>query len=278
MPTRTAQGDLTMVNFISHGDTQMIQLIPGSVNECFEFGWKAFDIAERLQTPVVIMSDLDFGMNQWTTKAFEYPETPIDRGKVLWESELDAKLAEWNGEWGRYLDVDGDGIPYRTVPGNRNRKSAYFTRGTSHDEFARYTENPEVWERVFTRIAKKIELGKKYLPQAILDTETGAGFAIIACGSPDPAVREARDRLSEEGMPSDYLRIRSIPFGEEVKAFLDGHETIYVVDNNRDGQLAQLLQVEFPDCACRIVKIAHMDGLPLSAEWIHHQIKNAVEL
>lgn len=278
MPTRTAQGDLTMVNFISHGDTQMIQLIPGSVNECFEFGWKAFDIAERLQTPVVIMSDLDFGMNQWTTKAFEYPETPIDRGKVLWESELDAKLAEWNGEWGRYLDVDGDGIPYRTVPGNRNRKSAYFTRGTSHDEFARYTENPEVWERVFNRIAKKIELGKKYLPQAILDTETGAGFAIIACGSPDPAVREARDRLSEEGMPSDYLRIRSIPFGDEVKAFLDGHETIYVVDNNRDGQLAQLLQVEFPDCACKIVKIAHMDGLPLSAEWIHHQIKNAVEL
>lgn len=277
MPTRTAQGDMTMVNFISHGDTQMIQLIPGSVSECFEFGWKAFDIAERLQTPVFIMSDLDFGMNQWTTKAFQYPEAQMDRGKVLWEEDLDAKLAELNGNWGRYLDIDGDGIPYRTLPGNRNHKSAYFTRGTSHDEYARYTESPEVWERVFGRIAKKLDLGKKYLPEAILESDPGAKFGIIAYGSSDPAVEEARDGLGESGLPSDYLRIRSIPFGNDVKSFIDGHEVIYVVDNNRDGQLAQLLQVEFPICAGKIIKIAHMDGLPLSADWIQNQIKAAVE-
>jgi 2-oxoglutarate ferredoxin oxidoreductase subunit alpha len=277
MPTRTSQGDITMVNFISHGDTQMIQLIPGSVSECFEFGWKAFDIAERLQTPVLIMSDLDFGMNQWTTKAFQYPDASLDRGKVLWEEDLDAKLAELNGNWGRYLDVDGDGIPYRTLPGNRNHKSAYFTRGTSHDEYARYTENPEVWERVFARIAKKLDLGRKYLPEAILERDPDAKFGIIAYGSSDPAVEEARDGLREGGLPSDYMRIRSIPFGEDVKSFIDGHEIIYVVDNNRDGQLAQLLQVEFPVCAGKIIKIAHMDGLPLSAEWIQNQIKTAVE-
>jgi 2-oxoglutarate ferredoxin oxidoreductase subunit alpha len=277
MPTRTAQGDLTMVNFISHGDTQMIQLIPGSVNECFEFGWKAFDIAERLQTPVLIMSDLDFGMNQWTTKAFQYPDAAMDRGKVLWENELDSKIAELDGKWGRYLDVDGDGIPYRTLPGNRNHKSAYFARGTSHDEYATYTESPEVWERVFNRIARKIELGKKYLPQAVIETEKGASFGIIACGSSDPAVEEARDFLRSMGLQSDYLRVRSIPFGDEVKTFLESHNLVYVVDNNRDGQLAQLLQVSFPSCACIVVKIAHMNGLPLSAEWIQSQIKAAVE-
>ena len=277
MPTRTAQGDLTMVHFISHGDTQMIQLIPGSVSECFEFGWKAFDIAERLQTPVLIMSDLDFGMNQWTTKAFQYPDAAMDRGKVLWEKELDAKIEELDGNWGRYLDVDGDGIPYRTLPGNRNPKSAYFARGTSHDEYANYTESPEVWERVFNRISRKIELGKSYLPRAVVEKEENARFGIIACGSSDPAVEEARDLLSSMGFFSDYLRVRSIPFGDEVKAFLEDHAIVYVVDNNRDGQLAQLLQVSFPPSAGKVVKIAHMDGLPLSAEWIQRQIKAAVE-
>lgn len=278
MPTRTSQGDLTMVNFISHGDTQMIQLIPGSVKECFEFGWKAFDIAERLQTPVLVMSDLDFGMNQWTSEAFEYPDAPMDRGKILWEEDLDRKIAELGGKWGRYLDVDGDGIPYRTVPGNRNPKSAYFTRGTSHDEFARYTEDAEVWERVFGRIAQKIEKGKKYLPHSILEEESQPAFGIIACGSTDPAVQEARDEFRDQGIRSDYLRIRSIPFGGDVESFLQKHEKIYVVENNRDGQLAQLLSVAFPGLAGRLIKIAHMDGLPLSAEWVSSSILTAEEI
>ena len=161
MPTRTAQGDLTMVNFISHGDTQMIILIPGSINECFEFGWKAFDIAERLQTPVIVLSDLDFGMNQWMTPKFEYPDQPMDRGKVLWEEDLQ-KFLETNGDWGRYMDIDGDGIPYRTIVGNQHPKSGYFTRGTSHDEYADYSEESEVWVRVFDRIAKKFETAKQF--------------------------------------------------------------------------------------------------------------------
>ena len=137
LPTRTAQGDLTFAYFMGHGDTQHVILLPGSVNECFEFGWKAFDLAERLQTPVFVLSDLDFGMNQWMTKPFEYPDTPMDRGKVLWEEDLE----RLKGDWGRYLDVDGDGIPYRTLPGNRHPAAAYFTRGTGHDENARYTED-----------------------------------------------------------------------------------------------------------------------------------------
>ena len=149
MPTRTAQGDLTMVNFISHGDTQMIILIPGSINECFEFGWRAFDIAERLQTPVVILSDLDLGMNPWMTPEFQYPDVPMDRGKILWEEDLEKLFAKNNGHWGRYEDVDGDGIPYRTVPGNQHTQSGHFTRGTSHTEDAGYTEDPIVWERTF---------------------------------------------------------------------------------------------------------------------------------
>ena len=277
MPTRSSQGDMTMVNFISHGDTQMIQLIPGSIHECFEFGWRAFDIAERLQTPVLVMSDLDFGMNQWTSKAFEYPETPMDRGKVLWEKDLEAKISELNGKWGRYLDVDGDGIPYRTVPGNRHQKSAYFTRGTSHDEFAGYSEDPDTWERIFDRIAQKIEKGKQYLPKAVLEEAQGAGFGIIAYGSTDMAVIEARDMLHSEGIRSDYLRLRSIPFGDEVHSFMEKHKKIYVVENNRDGQMAQLLTVSYPSLAARLIKIAHMDGLPLTAEWIHNQVITAME-
>jgi 2-oxoglutarate ferredoxin oxidoreductase subunit alpha len=272
MPTRTAQGDLTMVNFISHGDTQMIILIPGSINECFEFGWKAFDIAERIQTPVVVLSDLDFGMNQWVTPKFEYPNTPMDRGKILWEADLDAKIKEGNGKWGRYLDVDGDGIPYRTLPGNSDPRSGYFARGTSHDEFARYTESPEIWERVFKRIEKKFETALQYLPKPVLDEMPGAEIGILSSGSNDPAIVEARDMLLENGIKTDYLRIRSLPFSNEVEEFIGRHKMVYIVENNRDGQLLQLLTIRFPAQAERMCKAAHMDGLPLTAKWVFEQI------
>lgn len=277
MPTRTSQGDMTMVNFISHGDTQMVQLIPGSVNECFEFGWKALDVAERLQTPVMVMSDLDFGMNQWITKEFEYPGVPMDRGKVLWEEGLTEKIKEWGGKWGRYLDVDGDGIPYRTVPGNRHPQSGYFTRGTSHDEYARYTEAPDVWVRVFDRIKKKIELGTKYLPEAIELSSDGAKIGIIAYGSCDPAVVEARDMLQAAGIKIDYLRLRSIPFSEEVKTFIERHDRVYVVENNRDGQMRQMMLIEYPELGTKLIKAAFMDGLPISASWVNDQIKAGEE-
>ena len=157
LPTRTSQGDLTFVNFIGHGDTQQIILLPGGVDECFEFGWRAFDIAEQLQWPVFVLSDLDMGMNQWMSKPFEYPDGPMKRGKVLWEKDLEAL----KGDWARYLDKDNDAVPYRTVPGNRHPASGYFTRGTGHDEQARYTEDAAVWHRMMERLKKKYETARQ---------------------------------------------------------------------------------------------------------------------
>jgi 2-oxoglutarate/2-oxoacid ferredoxin oxidoreductase subunit alpha len=268
LPTRTAQGDITFVNFISHGDTQFVILFPGSVTECFEFGWKSLDIAEQLQTPVIVLSDLDFGMNQWMTKKFEYPDKPIERGKILWEDDLAEFMKKHDGVWGRYLDVDGDGIPYRTLPGNRNPNSAYFARGTGHDESARYSEDPDTWERVLDRISKKFETAKSIIPPPVINKMDGARIGIISIGSTDPAVEEARFLLSKRGISTDYLRLRAIPFTDEVKAFIEKHNQIFVVEINRDGQLRQLLSLEYPDCCTQFRKVAHIDGLPLSAEWV----------
>jgi 2-oxoglutarate ferredoxin oxidoreductase subunit alpha len=277
MPTRTSQGDLTMVNFMSHGDSQMLILIPGTIQECFEFGWRAFDIAERFQTPVIVLSDLDFGMNQWMTKKFEYPNLPIDRGKVLWEEDLEKLLQRTGDNWGRYLDLDGDGIPYRTLPGNQHPKSGHFVRGTSHDEYANYTEDGEVWLRNFGRIKKKIDLARESLPAPVVDRMPNAEIGIIASGSVDSAVVEARDLLLEQGKATDYLRIRGVPFSEEVRKFIDQHRVTYVVEVNRDGQLSQLLTMDFPEVAFKLRKVAQMDGLPLPAKWIVDEIKSYEE-
>ena len=278
MPTRTAQGDLTMVNFISHGDKNMIILIPGSIDECFEFGWRSFDIAERLQTPVIVLSDLDFGMNQWTSKKFVYPDQPMDRGKILWEDDLEKFLAAHNGEWGRYRDVDGDGIPWRTLPGNLHPKSGYFARGTSHNEDTGYTEDPEKWETIFKRIASKFETAKQFLPKAVIDDKQQADFGIISSGSADPAVVECRDLLAKRGIKSDYLRVRSLPFNDEIKEFIQKHKKLVVVEMNRDGQLNQLLTMTYPEMAVKTTSIAHMDGLPLNAKYVESQILASKEV
>jgi 2-oxoglutarate ferredoxin oxidoreductase subunit alpha len=264
LPTRTAQGDLTQVYFISHGDTQQIILLPGSVTECFEFGWKAFDFAERLQTPVIVLSDLDFGMNQWMTRPFEYPDKPMDRGKVLWEEDL----KRLNGEWARYLDVDGDAIPYRTVIGNRHPRSGYFTRGTGHSEYAQYSEEPEVWERVLNRLRQKYETARSIMPKPEIKTMDGAEVGIIAFGSVDPAIEEARYHLAQRGLKTDYLRVRAIPFSTEVMDFIRRHSRNYVIEMNRDGQLHKLLILDFPDQATSLISASHLDGLPLTARWI----------
>ncbi len=277
MPTRTAQGDLTMVNFISHGDTEMIILIPGSINECFEFGWKAFDIAERLQTPVIVLSDLDFGMNQWITPKFVYPDQPMDRGKVLWEYDLEAFIQAHNGDWGRYKDYDGDGIPYRTLVGNQHTRSGYFTRGTSHDEYADYTEDDVVWERLFARIKKKFKTAQDYLPKPVLNNMPGAKIGIIATGSVHPAVVEARDILEKQGIPTDYLRVRALPLADEVRDFLASHDQVFVVEVNRDGQLFDLITMRYPAESCKMIKLAHMDGLPLTAKWIVNHVSGNEE-
>ena len=270
LPTRTAQADLTFVNFLAHGDTQYVMLLPGSVAECFEFGWKAFDLAEQLQTPIFVMSDLDFGMNNWMTTPFEYPDKPMQRGKVLWESDLD----RLNGQWSRYLDQDHDGIPYRTIPGNRHPRAAYFTRGTGHDENAHYTEDPAVWERVLNRLRKKFETARGLMPAPIVDRVEGARFGIISFGSCDPAVQEARHNLARQGIKADYMRVRALPFSDEVTKFIHSHPYTYVVELNRDGQMQQLLSLEVPDFAASLISLAHLDGLPLSAEWVENAIRS----
>jgi len=238
------------------------------VSECFEFGWKAFDIAERLQTPVFVLTDLDFGMNQWMTQPFEYPDTPMDRGKILWEEDLQ----RLEGHWSRYKDLDGDGIAYRTLPGNRHPAAAYFTRGTGHDENARYSEDSEVWHDLLERLKQKFETARQYVPAPVVDAMKGSKIGIIAFGSTLPAIEEARDQLKEKGIPTDFLRVRAVPFTDAVGEFIRQHEHIYVVEMNRDGQLNQLLTLEYPQEATRLRSIAFTDGLPLTAQFVRAAI------
>ncbi len=268
LPTRTSQGDINLCYYLGHGDTKHLLLLPGSVNECFEFGWRAFDLAERLQTPVFVLSDLDLGMNQWMTPRFEYPDSPMDRGKVLWEEELE-KLTE---PWGRYLDVDGDGIPYRTLPGNRHPASAYFARGTGHDEYAHYSEDNVDWHRNMERLNRKFESARALMPKPEIHTMEGAPIGIIAFGSTDSAVLEARDLLATAGIQTDYLRLRSLPIFTEVNEFIEKHQRVYVVEMNRDGQLRQILMTETPTQASSLIAITLNDGLPLTALWIKDAI------
>jgi 2-oxoglutarate ferredoxin oxidoreductase subunit alpha len=264
LPTRTSQGDLTLAYHMGHGDVRNVILFPGSVTECFEFGWKAFDIAERLQTPVIVLSDLDFGMNQWMTRPFEYPDKPMDRGKILWEEDLQ-KMGD---KWGRYLDVDGDGIPYRTLPGNKLPNAAYFARGTGHDEYAAYSEEPEVWESNLLRLRRKVEGNMTVLPKPVIRQVEGADISIISYGSTQDAIDEALDTLANKGYKIDHLRMRSLPASDEVKEFVRTHECNYVVELNRDGQLHQILQLEIPDSNLKLISLSHLDGLPLTANWI----------
>jgi 2-oxoglutarate ferredoxin oxidoreductase subunit alpha len=274
LPTRTSQGDLTMSYFLGHGDSRYIILIPGSVNECFEFGWKALDLAEHFQTPVIVLSDLDLGMNQWMTRKFGYPDQPIDRGKIYWENDLE-KLG---GNWARYQDVDGDGIPYRTVLGNRHPTSGYFTRGTGHDEHTLYSEEPEVWERMLKRITAKVDASRDHIPQPYIENTDGANISIIMMGSAEPAVIEACQLLLRTGIKCDLMRIRAIPFSNAVKEFIARHSRNYVVELNQDGQLMQLLSLAVPGHVTKMVSVAHGDGMPLSARWIKTQIETHEEV
>jgi 2-oxoglutarate ferredoxin oxidoreductase subunit alpha len=265
LPTRTAQGDITQIHFLGHGDTNQVMLLPGSVQECFEFGWKAFDLSERLQTPVFVMSDLDLGMNQWMTQPFVYPDRPMDRGKVLWEADLE-KL---KGVWARYKDVDGDGIPYRTVAGNRHPAAAYFTRGTGHDESAKYSEEPANWEALLGRLKKKYETAKDLVPKPEIEKVKGATVGIISYGSSVPAVDEARSLLKKDpGLKTDFLRLKALPCTSEVYDFVEKHERTYVVEANRDGQLRQILTILMPEQATKLRSASHGDGLSLTAKWV----------
>jgi 2-oxoglutarate/2-oxoacid ferredoxin oxidoreductase subunit alpha len=268
LPTRTSQADLGFVYTLSHGDTKHPILLPGTVQECYEFARDAFDLADRFQTPVFVLSDLDLGMNLWMTKPFEYPEKPFDRGKVL----SAAKLEELKGDWGRYRDVDGDGVTYRTLPGTDHPLAGYFTRGSGHDENARYTESGEVYARNLDRLARKFDTVRSAVPAPVADGDSSK-VGIIAFGSTINAIQEARERLREAGFEVDFLRVRALPLNEKVTEFVRGHERLYVVEMNRDGQLYDLLRLHVPaELVGRLSSIRRYDGQSIPADAITRPI------
>jgi len=260
LPTRTLQADVGFAYTLSHGDTKHLVLLPATVEEAYEFSMQAFDLADRFQTPVFVLSDLDLGMNLWMTPPLAYPEKPFDRGKVL-----DANALGELQSWGRYRDVEGDGIPYRTLPGTAHPLAGYFTRGSGHDDQAAYSENPDVYRANLDRLARKHDTARTAVPRPVAQ-ELGRDLAVIAYGTTHHAVVEARDRLSREGLETDYLRVRALPFSPEVAEFIERHERVYVVEQNRDGQLHALLRAELPAHLIeRLHSIRHYNGVPIDA-------------
>lgn len=260
LPTRTSQGDITKAYYLSHGDCKHILLLPGNMEELYEFAALSLDTAERFQTLVFLITDLDFGMNYWMSDPFKPLTKPLDRGKVLTAEQL-TKL----GKFQRYADVDGDGIPYRTLPGTKHPLAAYFTRGTGHTINATYSEKSEDWQYGLDRLAKKFETARKQLPAPVISNK-GSDIGIIAFGSSDPAVEEARFLLeSESSIKTDYLRMRALPAHAQVQEFIEKHRVTYLVEQNRDAQMASILRAEWPELANKIKSVLHYNGLPLDA-------------
>ena len=269
LPTRTAQGDVTQVWYLSHGDTQHITLFPSSVRECYDFGSEALDLAEMFQTPIFVLSDLDLGMNNWMSDPFPYPDKPIRRGKVLTKEQL----TELGGKWGRYADVDDDGIPWRTLPGTDHPMASYFTRGSGHDSQARYSEKPSDYKATVDRLAKKIETAKRFVPAPAIDIRKGAKIGFIAYGTTDWPVEESRHQLkSERGVEVSYLRLRALPLNDEVKRFVAAHDRVYVIEQNRDGQMADIIRLEVANDQHKIRKVLHYTGLPCDARFITNSV------
>jgi 2-oxoglutarate ferredoxin oxidoreductase subunit alpha len=269
LPTRTSQADLGSTYQLSHGDTKHIVLLPASVEECFRFAQDAFNLAEKYQTIVFCLSDLDLGMNNWMSDPFAYPDDiPIDRGKVLSAEDLERVK-----DFQRYRDVDGDGIPYRTIPGTDHPAAAYFARGSGHNENADYTERPADYVRLMDRLARKIAGARETVPQPEISNGTGSRIGLIAFGSTHHAIGECRDQLeSEQGIAADYMRIRALPFSQEVGAFIAGHDHCYVIEQNRDGQMLDLLRTEYPELSLRLRSIRHYDGFPIDARFITNSV------
>jgi 2-oxoglutarate ferredoxin oxidoreductase subunit alpha len=268
MPTRTQQADLLSAAFLSHGDTRHPIMLPGSVKECFELTQAAFDLAERMQTPVFLLTDLDLGMNNWMSEPFDYPAKPLDRGKVLTAADL-----ERLGGFARYRDVDGDAIGWRTLPGTRHPKASYFTRGSGHTDAAKYTENPVEYQAVMDRLVRKFENMRKLVPAPVVVKDGSSKIGFLAFGSTDCALTESLDQIKQRyAKDVDYLRIRAYPFAQAIHDFVASHERIYVVEQNRDAQLASLLKLDLP--AAQVTKlrsILHYNGLPVDADFITAQ-------
>ncbi len=274
LPTRTAQADLLSTALHSHGDTRHVLLLPASMEECYTMSMDAFDLAERLQTVVFVMSDLDLGMNTWMAEPFPYPTKPFDRGKVLDA----AKVRELGASWGRYKDVDGDGIAWRSLPGTG--APAYFTRGSGHNEMAQYTERPDYYVKNLDRLARKFDTAKTLVPAPVLEADTKQPTGIIAFGSSHWAVQESRDQLREEiGLDTDYLRVRAYPFTPAVEDFIRRHQRVFVVEQNRDGQMLSLLRMDLdPALSTRLTSVLHYNGLPIDARSITAAILEAGSL
>ena len=272
MPTRTQQGDLMMCAYASHGDTRHICIYPSDPREAFEFSVKAFDLAERFQTPVFVLSDLDIGMNDWMIPKLTWDDSYVpDRGKVLSAEELE-QVATFH----RYLDSDGDGIPYRTLPGV-HPKGAYFTRGSGHNKFGGYTEDGEEYKEVMDRIDRKIQRAARFVPAPIVKTTPGAKLGLVTVGGCHAGCVEALDLLAKEGLVIDYMRVRGFPFGEEVTKFLESHDVNFIVEQNRDGQLRNMLMLETGVAVEKLESVRYYAGFPMSAHHVISGVKAKLE-
>jgi 2-oxoglutarate ferredoxin oxidoreductase subunit alpha len=250
------------MHLLGHGDCRHIVLIPGSVEECYSLVVEALDLAQRFQTPVFVATDLDLGMNLWLSEPFRYPEKPLDRGKVLSAADL-----ERLGEFARYKDVDGDGVCYRTIPGTENLLAAYFTRGTGHNEKSGYSERPEDWKKNLDRLALKLETARKAIPAPIIEGDPGARVGLLAYGGTHVAMAEARDQLEAQGVRTAYCRIRALPVSDDVRTFIERHQRVYVIEQNRDAQVTSLLKMTLRGAlADRLVPVTHYNGTPIAAE------------
>ena len=269
LPTRTSQGDILSTAFLSHGDTKHILLIPCSAEECFSMAQDAFELAEQFQTLVFVMSDLDLGMNNWMADPFKYPEKPIKRGKVLGKEDLDRL-----GGFARYKDVDGDGIPYRTLPGTDHPGAAWFARGSGHNEKGQYSERPDDYEHNMERINRKFETARSFVPRPEIVANGKSKVGIIAYGTSHWAIVESRDQLRKEyNIETDYLRLRAYPFTREVHDFVKQHDRIYIVEQNRDAQMLSLLKLDVEaSLITRLRSIAHIHGLPMDARSVTDEL------
>lgn len=269
MPTRTQQSDILSSAYASHGDTKQVLLFPSTPRECFDFGALSFDLADRLQTPIIVMTDLDLGMNDNMSEPLEWDDDRCyDRGKVMTAEQLEAGV-----DFGRYLDVDGDAICYRTYPGTHPEKGAFFTRGTSRDEYAVYTEKGEEYEKNMLRLLRKWETIKEYVPgPEIINAEQATDIAVLYYGTSEESSREALDYLGEDGIHLDAMRVRSFPFNKEVEDFIDQHDKVFVIEQNRDAQLRTLLMAEFEFGPDKLKSVLCFDGTPISARNIRKQI------
>ena len=267
MPTRTQQGDLISAAYASHGDTKHPLLFPASAKECFDFAADALDLADRLQTPVLVLSDLELGMNENLSEPLEWDDARrYDRGKVLNAQQLDEVET-----FGRYLDVDGDGVGYRTLPGTHPDKGAFFTRGTSRDEYAAYTESPEAYQRNMERLQLKWQTARQLVPRADI-TGRGGSVGVLYYGTTALPIPEALDKLAVNGIHLDTCRVRGFPFGDEVETFVAQHDLIFVVEQNRDGQMRTLLINELQTNPAKLIPILYFAGLSISADFIDEQI------